>query len=124
MIKRSLLATSIAIAFAQQASAAPLVPIDAKGLGMGGTGVASAKLAHAPQYNPALLSMADAEDDFAIIFPQLGALASDEDEMVESFDSLSKDKYEGSSTGESIILKALPISSIPYLSLAALVRYP
>ena len=103
MIKRSLLATSIAIAFAQQASAAPLVPIDARGLGMGGTGVASAKLAHAPQYNPALLSMADAEDDFAIIFPQLGALASDEDEMVESFDSLSKDKYEGSSTGESII---------------------
>lgn len=123
MIKRSLLATSIAIAFAQQASAAPLVPIDARGLGMGGTGVASAKLAHAPQYNPALLSMADAEDDFAIIFPQLGALASDEDEMVESFDSLSKDKYVRVSRSL-IILKALPISSIPYLSLAALVRYP
>ncbi len=103
MIKRSLLATSIAIAIAQQASAAPLVPVDARGLAMGSTGVASAKLAHAPQYNPALLSTAHADDDFAIVFPQIGIIASDEEEMVDSFDALSNDPYAGSSSGESII---------------------
>ena len=103
MIKRSLLATSIAIAIAQQASAAPLVPVDARGLAMGSTGVASAKLAHAPQYNPALLSTAHADDDFAIVFPQIGIIASDEEEMIDSFDALSNDAYAGSSSGESII---------------------
>jgi hypothetical protein len=103
MIKRSLLASSIAIALTQQASAAPLVPIDARGLAMGSTGVASAKLAHAPQYNPALLSTANAEDDFAIIFPQIGVIVSDEEEMVDSFDALSNDAYAGSNSGESII---------------------
>lgn len=103
MIKRSLLATSIAMAIAQQASAAPLVPIDARGLAMGSTGVASAKLAHAPQYNPALLSTAHADDDFAIVFPQIGVIVSDEEEMVDSFDALSNDPYAGSSSGESII---------------------
>ena len=59
MIKRALLATSIAMAFMQHASATPLLPIDSRGLAMGSTGAASAKLAHAPQYNPALLSTAN-----------------------------------------------------------------
>jgi hypothetical protein len=103
MIKRFLLATSIAIAIAQQASAAPLVPMDARGLAMGGTGVASAKLAHAPLYNPALLSTAHADDDFAIVFPQIGVIVSDEEEMIDSFDALSNDPYSSSSSGESII---------------------
>lgn len=102
MIKHSLLATSIAIALAQQASAAPLLPIDARGLAMGNTGVASAKLAHAPQYNPALLSTANQEDDFAIIFPQFGIVAADE-EMIDSVEALTDDEYSGSTSGDSII---------------------
>lgn len=96
MIKRSLLSASItlaALALVQQASAAPLLPIDARGLAMGGTGVASAKLAHAPQYNPALLSTANAEDDFAIIFPQFGIIAADEDEFVDTAQGLTEDDY-------------------------------
>ena len=103
MIKRSLLATSIAIALAQQASAAPLLPIDARGMAMGNTGVASAKLAHAPQYNPALLSTANQEDDFAIIFPQVGIVAADEEEMIDAFEALTDDEYSGSTSGDSII---------------------
>lgn len=103
MIKRSLLATSIAIALAQQASAAPLLPIDARGLAMGSTGVASAKLAHAPQYNPALLSTANQEDDFAIIFPQFGIVAADEEEMIDAVEALTDDEYSGSTNGDSII---------------------
>lgn len=103
MIKRSLLATSIAMALVQQAAATPLLPMDARGLAMGSTGVASAKLAHAPQYNPALLSTANEEDDFAIVFPQIGVVAGDEEEMIDAFDSITNDEYAGSSNGDSII---------------------
>jgi hypothetical protein len=103
MIKRSLLATSIAMALVQQAAATPLLPMDARGLAMGSTGVASAKLAHAPQYNPALLSTANEEDDFAIVLPQVGVVVADEEEMIDAFDSLTNDTYSGSSNGDSII---------------------
>jgi hypothetical protein len=103
MIKRSLLASSIAMALVQQAAATPLLPMDARGLAMGSTGVASAKLAHAPQYNPALLSTANAEDDFAIVLPQIGVVVGDEEEMIDAFDSITKDEYEGSNNGDSII---------------------
>jgi hypothetical protein len=105
MIKRSLLAASIAIALVQQAAAAPLLPIDARGLAMGSTGVASAKLAHAPQYNPALLSTANDTDDFAIIFPQFGVIASDENKLIESFDDIANEDYadDGSGNQEPII---------------------
>lgn len=103
MIKRSLLATSIAMALVQQAAATPLLPMDARGLAMGSTGVASAKLAHAPQYNPALLSTANTEDDFAIVLPQIGVVAGDEEEMIDAFDSITNDEYAGSSNGDSII---------------------
>lgn len=96
MIKRSLLATSISLAaltLSQHASAIPLLPMDARGLAMGNTGVASAKLAHAPQYNPALLSTANEEDDFALLFPQVGAAAADEDEILDTFDEIANDDY-------------------------------
>lgn len=95
MIKHSFLATSIAIALgtAQLASATPLLPIDARGLAMGSTGVASAKLAHAPQYNPALLSTAAEDEDFAIVLPQVGLIVADEDEMIDAFDALANDEY-------------------------------
>jgi long-subunit fatty acid transport protein len=83
MIKRSLLAASIAVALVQQAAAAPLLPINARGLAMGSTGVASAKMAHAPQYNPALLSTANDTDEFSIIFPQLGIVVYDKDKLIE-----------------------------------------
>lgn len=97
MIKPSLLASSITLAaltLVQQASAAPLLPMDARGLAMGSTGVASAKLAHAPQYNPALLSTANDEDDFAILFPQFGIVVADEDEFIDTAQGLTEDDYE------------------------------
>jgi hypothetical protein len=105
MIKRSLLAASIAVALVQQAAAAPLLPINARGLAMGSTGVASAKMAHAPQYNPALLSTANDTDEFSIIFPQLGIVVSDKDKLIESFDDIANEDYadDGSGNQESII---------------------
>lgn len=96
MIKRSLLASSISLAIlslSQQASAAPLLPIDARGLAMGGTGVASARYSHAPLYNPALLSTANDDEGFAIVFPQIGIVAADEDEWVETVQGIADDDY-------------------------------
>jgi hypothetical protein len=75
--------------------------MDARGLAMGSTGVASAKLAHAPQYNPALLSTANDEDDFAIIFPQIGIVVADEDEFIDTAKGLTDDDYKD--TNESLI---------------------
>jgi hypothetical protein len=105
MINRSLLAASIAVALVQHAAAAPLLPINARGLAMGNTGVASAKMVHAPQYNPALLSTANDTDDFSISFPQLGIIFSDEDKLIESFDDIANEDYadDGSGNQESII---------------------
>jgi len=105
MIKRSLLASSITLAMMQTATAAPLAPIDARGMGMGGTGVASAKLAHAPQYNPALLSTAHEDDDFAVVFPQIGVNFADEDEFIDTIDELDSGEYANDEFGnpESLI---------------------
>lgn len=104
MIKRSLLASSISLAaliVSQQASAAAFLPIDPRGLAMGSTGVASARLATAPQYNPALLSTANSDDDFAIVFPQFGVVVADEDEFVDTTKGLVDDDYK--TTNESLL---------------------
>lgn len=88
--------------FLELAYAVPLLPIDARGLAMGSTGVASAKLAHAPQYNPALLSTAAEDEDFAIVLPQVGAVGADEEDMIDSVDAIANDEYSGGSNGDTI----------------------
>lgn len=82
-MKRSLLAFSITVISLQAAQAAPFMPMDARGLAMGNTGVASAKLAHAPAYNPSLLAQARAKDDFALLLPQVGAVVGDQEELID-----------------------------------------
>ena len=77
MLKRSLLGSAVLLA-SSYATATPFMPMDARGLAMGNTGVASAKLAHAPAYNPSLLSQAESSDDFALLFPQIGVNVADE----------------------------------------------
>jgi hypothetical protein len=63
----------------------PLTPLDSRSIGMGGTGVASARAAHAVRFNPALLSFANSdEEDVSLIFPQFGATAADEEELFDS----------------------------------------
>ncbi|WP_221800852.1 conjugal transfer protein TraF [Oceanobacter mangrovi] len=91
MLKRSLLATAITAVTMASANAAPFLPMDARGLAMGNTGVASAKRAHAPAYNPSLLSQADNSDDFAILLPQVGVNIADEDEMYDTFTTINDD---------------------------------
>src|SRR5690606_40599867 len=68
-------------------------PMDARGLAMGNTGVASAKRAHAPAYNPSLLAQGSEKDDFALLFPQLGVQVADEEEMIDEAERISDDIF-------------------------------
>src|SRR5712692_8178627 len=49
------------------AVAAPFGSFDARSTGMANTGVASATIANAPFFNPALLSFQKPKDDFALL---------------------------------------------------------
>ena len=63
------------------AQATPFLPLDARGIAMGNTGVASAKRAHAPAYNPALLTHKEDTDNFALLLPQVGVNLADEGDL-------------------------------------------
>lgn len=93
MMKRSLLTLAITAAASPSLMAAPFLPMDARGLAMGNTGVASARLAHAPAYNPSLLSQARDNDRFAILFPQFGITVADEKELINEADLISDDIF-------------------------------
>src|SRR5690554_2818243 len=84
MIKRTALATAVAALTIPTAYSAPFQPMDARGLAMGNTGVASAMRAHAPAYNPSMLAQEFGKDGFAILLPQVGVSVSDEREMVDT----------------------------------------
>jgi hypothetical protein len=90
MLKRSLLAATVS-ALCAQSYATPYMPMDARGLAMGNTGVASARLAHAPAYNPSLLSQARKGDNFALLFPQIGVTGADEAELFDTADFLDEE---------------------------------
>lgn len=91
MTKPSLLAASIAFASVTSVQAAPFTPLDARGMAMGHTGVASAQRAHAPTYNPSLLAQADENENFALLFPQLGIQVRDEEELASTAEDISDD---------------------------------
>lgn len=84
MLKRSILATAVATLTIPAATAAPYQPMDARGLAMGNTGVASAMRAHAPAYNPSMLAQEFGKDGFAVLLPQVGVSAADEKEMTDT----------------------------------------
>ncbi|MFL0805673.1 MAG: conjugal transfer protein TraF [Oceanobacter sp.] len=91
MIKRSLLAVTISTLSIASAHAAPYLPMDARGLAMGSTGVASAKRAHAPAYNPSLLSQAEHDDSFSLLLSAVGVVVADEDEIYDTFKDANDD---------------------------------
>src|SRR5690554_2769809 len=83
MLKRTVLATAVAALALPTVNAAPFQPMDARGIAMGNTGVASAKRAHAPAYNPSMLAQEFGKDGFAILLPQVGIAVADEGEMID-----------------------------------------
>lgn len=84
MNKKVLLGAAISLA-SLHASAVPFQVLDARTMGMGGTGVASAPLSSAAVYNPALLSTVREDDHFTLNL-RLGVYAGDEDEILDATD--------------------------------------
>lgn len=61
---------------------------DARGNGMGNTGVTTADYLIAPFYNPALVAVYRDRDTFGVLFPAVGATARDPDKSLETIDDL------------------------------------
>ncbi|MCK8147011.1 conjugal transfer protein TraF [Citrobacter sedlakii] len=77
---------------------------EARNDAMGGTGVASSHYSSAALANPALLTKARANDDFALILPSVGAQVSDPDNLEDGADSVRDawDRFDDSlNTGDS-----------------------
>ncbi|MCG9707058.1 conjugal transfer protein TraF [Photobacterium damselae] len=60
--------------------------MDARGMGMGGTGVASAHYLTAGFYNPALAVNYKANDDFGLMLPSIGVTVHDADDLYHKVD--------------------------------------
>jgi len=89
-MKQNLLTVAVGSALMLTTTALLAVPfnsIDPKSMAMGGAGVAVANPASAPFFNPALLSIADTNDDFAIELPILGVRIYDPDDFVDAVDN-------------------------------------
>ncbi|MDY6829586.1 MAG: conjugal transfer protein TraF [Pseudomonadota bacterium] len=80
-------ATALACASAA-VQGAPFTVFDARSMGMGGAGVASARTANAALFNPALLAAARGGEDFGLVLPAIGAAIYDEDEIIDAVDRI------------------------------------
>lgn len=84
---KSTLAVVMAMAFSSSAFASNLL-MDARGAGMGNTGVSTADYLLAPYYNPALTAAYRKNDSFGILLPSIGLRAEDKDESLKTIDDL------------------------------------
>ncbi|TQP36814.1 conjugal transfer protein TraF [Vibrio cholerae] len=84
---KSTLAVVMAMAFSSSALASNLL-MDARGAGMGNTGVSTADYLLAPYYNPALTAVYRKNDSFGILLPSIGLRAEDKDESLQTIDDL------------------------------------
>ncbi|EOG7616334.1 conjugal transfer protein TraF [Vibrio cholerae] len=84
---KSTLAVVMAMAFSSSAFASNLL-MDARGAGMGNTGVSTADYLLAPYYNPALTAVYRKNDPFGILLPSIGLRAEDKDESLKTIDDL------------------------------------
>ncbi|KJJ56264.1 conjugal transfer protein TraF [Vibrio cholerae] len=75
------------MAFSSSAFASNLL-MDARGAGMGNTGVSTADYLLAPYYNPALTAVYRKNDSFGILLPSIGLRAEDKDESLKTIDDL------------------------------------
>ncbi|EOW9108245.1 conjugal transfer protein TraF [Vibrio cholerae] len=84
---KSTLAVVMVMAFSSSAFASNLL-MDARGAGMGNTGVSTADYLLAPYYNPALTAVYRKNDSFGILLPSIGLRAEDKDESLKTIDDL------------------------------------
>ena len=67
---------------------------DPRSLAMGGTGVSHANIDHAAYFNPALLSVAQEDDDYSLLIPTIGIRAYDPDDLVDAVEAHQDGNYE------------------------------
>lgn len=87
---KTILAVAMTSAALSTAHAAPFIGYDARSAGMGGTGVASSKVAHATYFNPSLLANASDRDNFGVALPQIGAYFVDENDLIDGIDAFTE----------------------------------
>lgn len=75
-------------------NAATFGSYDPRSLGMGGTGVSQANIDHAAYYNPALLSVAQDDDDFSLLIPTIGVRVYDPKDLWDAVEAYQDGKYE------------------------------
>jgi len=67
---------------------------DPRSLAMGGTGVSHANIDHAAYFNPALLSVAEEDDDFSLLIPSVGIQVYDPENLWDSIEAYQDGQYE------------------------------
>ncbi|MCK4858573.1 MAG: conjugal transfer protein TraF, partial [candidate division Zixibacteria bacterium] len=75
-------------------NAASFGSYDPRSLAMGGTGVSHANIDHAAYFNPALLSVAQEDDDFSLLVPTIGVRLYDPKDLLDAMDAYQDGKYE------------------------------
>lgn len=88
-----LAATAALLLSSSVAIAVPFGSFDTRSMAMGGAGVAVGGADAAPLFNPALLSVTNEKDRFAIILPTIGARVSDPDKLRDSIDKFDAGNY-------------------------------
>ncbi len=86
MFKQSLISAGLLCAVATTASAAPYGFFDARSVAMGNVSVATGNLATAALSNPAMLSVNESKDSFALLIPAFGVQAIDNGGMIDVLD--------------------------------------
>ena len=85
--KLSVAAGSASLMMTLSALAVPFNSFDPKSMAMGGAGVAVANPGSSPFFNPALMSVANKDDDFALELPVIGARVYDPDDFIDAVDN-------------------------------------
>lgn len=81
IFKPKLLTAAVLMTSSSLAVAIPFASFDTRSMAMGGAGVAVGSAGAAPLFNPALLSVTNAEDDFSLILPTIGVRIADPQEL-------------------------------------------
>lgn len=92
-IQKTLLASAMSLA-SFQVAALPFTGVDARSISMGGTGVAAGSIVNASTFNPALLAASRDDEDFNFSLA-IGAVARDEDDMLDAIDELQTPNFAG-----------------------------
>jgi len=103
---KTIIALSALILVNTTAVGLPFNFIETRSMGMGGSGVASARAEAAPLFNPALLSIVEESDKYTMIMPTIGAHQADPSQLMKSYHQFQDGKYIDKLQSDVVALKA------------------